>query len=145
MSFKPGKFSPKQLDAIANCNARLNILEGSVRAGKTVATIVALARIISSLPKDANIMFVGKTERTLYRNIMMLMIEIFGASRIQYSKGSGEGRIFGRRFYAVGANDERAQDKIRGITLTFAYGDEVSLYPESFFTMLLSRLSEPGA
>jgi PBSX family phage terminase large subunit len=145
MTFKPGSFSNKQIDAIANCDARLNILEGSVRAGKTIATIVALANIIVRLPKDANIMFCGKTERTLYRNIMMLMMEIFGPTRVKYSKGSGEGQIFGRRFYAVGANDERAQDKIRGITLSFAYCDEVSLYPESFFTMLLSRLSEPGA
>src|SRR5690606_4293976 len=33
----------------------------------------------------------------------------------------------------------------RGMTLAGAYGDEVTLWPESFFTMLLSRLSVPGA
>lgn len=44
-----------------------------------------------------------------------------------------------------GANDERAEGKIRGMTLAGAYGDEVTLWPESFFKMLLSRLSIPGA
>ena len=45
----------------------------------------------------------------------------------------------------VGANDERSQDKIRGMTCAGAYCDEISLYPESFFKMLLSRLSVRGS
>lgn len=145
MSFKAGIFSPKQLDAMANCNARQNILEGSVRAGKTVATVIAVANEISKLPEGANILFAAKTSTTLYRNIISLMVEIYGSSRVQYSKGSLEGKIFGRTFYAVGANDEKAAGKIQGLTLAFAYCDEVSLFPESFYQMLLSRLSDHDA
>ena len=44
-----------------------------------------------------------------------------------------------------GANDQRSEGKIRGITLGGAYCDELTLFPKDFFTMLLSRLSEPGA
>jgi PBSX family phage terminase large subunit len=45
----------------------------------------------------------------------------------------------------VGANDERSQEKIRGRTVAGAYGDEITLWPESFWKMLLSRLSVKGA
>ncbi len=45
----------------------------------------------------------------------------------------------------VGANDERAEEKIRGMTLAGAYVDEASVLPESFCKMLLTRLSVEGA
>src|SRR5690606_17299071 len=38
-----------------------------------------------------------------------------------------------------------AVTKIQGLTLVGAMGDELSLTPESFFTMILSRLSVRGA
>ena len=36
-----GQFSRKQLDVIANADAGLNILDGSVRSGKTISSLVA--------------------------------------------------------------------------------------------------------
>jgi PBSX family phage terminase large subunit len=45
----------------------------------------------------------------------------------------------------VGASDERAQRRIQGSTLASALVDEVTLIPQGFFKMLLSRLSVPGA
>jgi len=54
---------------------------------------------------------------------------------------TGEVYIYGRKCYAIGANDEKAIDRIQGITAAVSYGYEVILWPESFFTMLLSRLS----
>jgi PBSX family phage terminase large subunit len=53
--------------------------------------------------------------------------------------------LYGRKIWLEGANDERAENKIRGITLTGAYCDELTLFPEGFYLMLLSRLSVPGA
>ena len=47
--------------------------------------------------------------------------------------------------YVVGANDERAEGKIRGSEFAGALIDEATLIPEGFFKMLLSRLSIPGA
>src|SRR5690606_11505139 len=40
---------------------------------------------------------------------------------------------------------ERAEGKIRSLTLAGAYGDELSLWPESFFRILMTRLSVEGA
>ena len=87
---------------------------------------------------------VGKTERTLKRNVLNPMAKALG-SDFDYSQGAGEIKIFDRLIYVVGANDERSSDKIRGSTIAGSYGDEITLWPESFFTMLLSRLSVTGS
>lgn len=144
MSFLWGLFSRKQLDVIANATARLNILDGSVRSGKTISSLVAWIYYVQQAP-PGELLMVGKTERTLKRNILDPLQEIVGGRYCSLNKGTGELTLFGRRIYLAGANDERSEGKIRGMTLAGAYCDEISLYPESFFTMLLSRLSVPGA
>ena len=91
---------------------------------------------------------VGKTERTLKRNVLDPMIEILGQKSVVLNRYDGVLYVQilgGKTIYLVGANDERSEGKIRGITLAGAYCDEATLYPESFFAMLLSRLSERGA
>ena len=144
MSFNWGRFSRKQLDVIANSTARMNILDGSVRSGKTIASLVAWIMFVSEA-SQGELLMVGKTERTLKRNILDVLEQMVGPRYFKYNLGSGEATLFGRRIYLVGANDMRSEGKIRGLTLAGAYGDEITLWPESFFTMLLSRLSVPGA
>lgn len=144
MAFNAGEFSPKQKDVMANCVAMLNLLEGAVRSGKTICSIVAFIKLIITHPAG-NVLFIGKTDRTLYRNILMPIEEMIGADYFTFRRGTGEGEIFGRRFYTAGAVDERAYTKIQGLTLSLAYGDEVAAWPESFFQMLISRLSDPDA
>lgn len=144
MSFNWGLFSHKQLDVIANSTARINVMDGSVRSGKTIASLVTWIMFVSGAP-PGELLMVGKTERTLKRNILDVLEQIVGSRYFKYNLGAGEVTLFGRRIYLVGANDLRSEGKIRGLTLVGAYGDEISLWPESFFIMLLSRLSVPGA
>jgi len=144
MVFTPGIFSEKQIDVMANCTATINFLEGAVRSGKTIASIIAFVNLVLNGP-SGNVLLIGKTDTTLYRNILQPIEEIYGSTNFKFSRGSREGMIFGRKFYTAGANDERAYTKIQGLTLALAYGDEVAAWPESFFQMLISRLSEPGA
>ncbi|SFU70899.1 PBSX family phage terminase large subunit [Alicyclobacillus macrosporangiidus] len=144
MSFTWGRFSQKQLDSIRNSTARLNFWEGAVRSGKTIASIVRWLDYIATGP-SGDLLMVGKTERTLKRNILDVMEQILGPRLYRYNKGEGEVYVCGRKIYVAGANDERAEGKIRGMTLAGAYGDEVTLWPENFFKMLLSRLSVSGA
>lgn len=125
-------------------NRRINIWEGSVRSSKTVGSILKWIEYVRTAP-PGNLLMVGKTERTLHRNILAPITEWLGPRRARLVAGTGEFWLCGRRIYLVGANDERAQDKIRGLTLLAAYVDEASLVPESFWSMLLSRLSEDGA
>lgn len=120
------------------------IWEGAVRSGKTVGTFVAWERFVRHAPAG-DLVMIGKTERTLIRNVVRPMQAMYGKRHVKLNRGAGEVTMFGRMCYLVGANDERASDKIRGMTLAGAYGDELTIWPESFFEMLLSRFSVDGA
>jgi PBSX family phage terminase large subunit len=64
---------------------------------------------------------------------------------VQYFAGKGEVKMFDRTMYVIGANDDRAEAKIRGSEFAGALIDELTLLPENFVKMLLSRLSIPNA
>lgn len=138
------KLSPKQRTASRGATLRLNIFEGAVRSGKTVSSEIAWLRFLDEGP-DGPLLMAGKNERTVRRNLIDPLTEMLGAERCRYVQNSGVLWLCGRRVYVVGANDERAQEKIRGLTLAGAYVDEASTLPESFWSILLSRLSVPGA
>lgn len=132
--------TPKQINYLQNSNRRINIADGSVRSGKTVAANLRwMEYVVNSGPPGDYLMF-GKTERTLKRNILSPMKSLLGNS-FRINQGQGEVTLCDKKIYLCGASDERAADKIRGATLAGAYGDEISLAPESFVKMLLSRLS----
>jgi len=138
-------FSPKARDSIRDSTARLNIWHGSVRSGKTISSIIRWLEFISTAPRGGHLVMVGKTERTLRRNILSEVEKIVGARQYHYNAGEGVATILGREVFVYGANDERAEGKIRGLTVAGAYGDELSLWPESFYRQLLARMSARGA
>lgn len=123
--------------------ARINVFDGAVRSGKTITSLLRWVKYVRSAPPGI-LMMVGKTERTLKQNCVDPLLMMLG-KHARYSAGSGEMTIAGRRILVVGANDERAEGKIRGVTLAGAYGDELTLWPENFFQMLMSRLSVEGS
>ena len=128
------QLTEKQIRTAVDATARLNIWDGAVRSGKTVTSIYAWLEYIARFAPAGDLLMVGKTERTLQRNVLAVIEELL-PKHIEVRRSLGEGRLFGRRVYCVGANDARAEGKIRGLTL----------WPEGFFTMLLSRLSVGGA
>lgn len=134
----------KQLASYRLATARGNLWEGAVRSSKTVSSTIKWLDYVRNGPSGALLM-TGKTERTLKRNIIDPIQEMVGARRCVYKIGSGELDLFGRTIYTAGANDERAADKIKGMTLAGAYCDEVTTYPQSYFAMLGTRLSVEGA
>ena len=86
----------------------------------------------------------GRTEPTIKRNIIRPLQDLIGDD-LQYMSGKGEVKLWGRTIDVVGANDERAEAKIRGSEYVGALLDEVTIIPENFVKMLFSRLSVPGA
>jgi len=134
----------KQVESFRLADARLNVFDGSVRSSKTITSLLKWIEFVRTAPAGPLLM-VGKTERTLRRNIIDVLVEMLGDKRARYVAGTGELFLLGRKIYVVGANDETAQEKIRGLSLVGAYCDELSTLPESFFIMLLTRLSIPGA
>lgn len=134
----------KALLAVRNMDAEIVIFEGAVRAGKTVASLLAWAEYVRSGPAG-NLAMIGRTGRTVRQNLIDVMVSWFGDKRCRFVEGSGILHLFGRRIYIVGANDERAASKIQGLTLAGAYVDETATIPESFWDMLRTRLSVDGA
>lgn len=142
-------FSDKQKEVISLLKhgrlKRINLLEGSVRSGKTWISLVLWAMWVATCPKNAQFLMAAKTLTALERNNLNLLCELVGADNFTFSVQSKKGKLFGRTVYLEGAGDIRAENKIRGLTLTGAYIDELTLVDEEFFIMLLSRLSEPDA
>lgn len=124
---------------------RINILQGSVRSGKTWISLVVWSAWVASRPRDYLYMMVGKSLQTLKRNCLLPLQELIGEKNFTFSLSLKEATLFGRRIMLEGANDARSENKIRGITLGGAYCDELTLFPKDFFVMLLSRLSVEGA
>lgn len=141
-------FTPKQARALSLVKSgglkRINILEGSVRSGKTYISMIMWGFWVAAAPKEGAYLMAGKTLTTLRRNVLEPMCGLFGEC-FTYSLSKKEARLFGRKIYLEGAANAQAESKIRGMTLYGAYCDELSLFPEDFFAMLLSRLSVSGA
>lgn len=124
---------------------RLNILEGSVSSGKTWISLVLWAFWVATMPKNKQYLMCGKSLKTLKRNCLVLLEELVGSANFKYSLSAKEGTLFGRVIELEGANDAKAETKIRGMTLQGAYCDELTLFPKEVFEMLTTRLRLPKA
>lgn len=119
------------------------MLEGSVRSGKTWISLVQWAFFVASMPKNVEFLMAGRTLTTLRRNCLGLLQEL--EPSFTFSTSAKKGILYGHTIWLEGANNERSENAIRGMTLAGAYIDELTLIPEGFYLMCLSRLSVPGA
>lgn len=135
-------FSEKQVHSFKNSNSRINIWEGSVRSGKTFISVIRFIEAMRNGPKG-NVMIIGVSRDSIQRNVLIELCS-FLSFPIPTPKAT-QMNAFGRIIFLIGANDERAQKRIHGSTIALAYVDELTLIPQGFFKMLLSRLSVTGA
>ncbi len=131
-------FSPKQKQSIRESNARINVWEGAVRSGKTFASLWRFLDEIARGP-HGDYVIICRTYDSFKRNLLVLLYTFIGVKDVDYSKGNRELNIYGKTIHIVGADDERAEAKIRGPTFYGAYVDEATIIPESVFMMLISR------
>ena len=137
--------NPKQLEFMQFDDKRINLLSGSVRSGKTYISLLKWAIFVGRMPREQEYLMVGKTLTSLKRNCLGLLQELVGTKYFTFSVSQKTAKLFGRTIWLEGANDERAEGKIRGMTLAGAYVDELTQIPEDFYRMLLSRLSVRNA
>lgn len=140
----PDLITSKQQEFLLTPLHRINLLEGSVRSGKTWISLVKWAMFVRSRPQGELFMMVGKTREALQFNCLGLLEELTGGA-FKCSPKANVGWLYGHEVRLLGANDEKAAAKIKGSTLAGAYIDELSEIPESFYKMCLSRLSIEGA
>lgn len=137
--------SEKQEEYLRATDRRINLLWGSVRSGKTWISLLKWAIFVGSSPANYEFIMCSKTVTALKRNCLNLLVELVGPNNFKYSISQKTGTLFNHVVWLEGANDERSETKIRGMTLGGAYCDELTLFPQGFYEMLLSRLSMPGA
>lgn len=140
----------KQRKAIARSTKRVNILEGSIRAGKTWTIWIRwLTFIAVDRPKNGALIITGRTLQSIYRNLFEPLDNdpALAAFRpyVQYRLGAPTAIIMGQLVHVVGASDARAESKIRGFTVAGALVEEVTTLPAEFFRQLLGRMSPVGA
>lgn len=143
------QISPIHLRSIVESTARINIWQGSVRSGKTVSSLLRFLMAIANAPPTGRILMFGRTRESINRNVISVLQDpaIFGplASRTHYTAGAPMGTILGRPVDVIGANDAKAEPKVRGMTLCLTYADEITTLPKDFFKQVLARLSVAGA
>jgi PBSX family phage terminase large subunit len=141
--------SPKQIDFIANSQARINIASGSIRAGKTISTLLRWLIYVANAPRSGELAVVAKTTNTAASNVFIPLQDpnLFGAlsKHVHYTRGAPTATILGRPVRVIGANDVRAEERLRGMTCAGALVDEATLVPQEFWTQLLGRMSVPNA
>lgn len=141
--------SPKQLTSVRDSTGRVNIWEGAIRSGKTIASLLRFLIAVAVAPHGGEIVIIGRTRDTVWRNVIAPLQDpkLFGpaAARVVGNYGAPTVTILGRRCYVLGASDAKAEKIIRGLTVALAYVDEVTILPEDFFKQLLGRMSVLGA
>ncbi|QCX77660.1 Terminase-like family protein [Streptomyces sp. YIM 121038] len=141
--------SRKQLRSIGQATARINLWHGSVRSGKTIASLLAFVIAVATAGPSGLIIICGRSLQTIERNALEPLQDrsLFGplARHIVHTRGATTATILGRTVHLIGAADARAEGRLRGLTAQLAYVDEATLMPEGFWTQLLARLSVPGA
>ena len=119
---------------------RWNVNVGAVRSGKTFCDLVLLPRRIAAADPAGQIALIGYTSDTLERNILSPMRRMYGERFVGRIGKGGKTRLFGRECLCTGAYTAACGDKLRGMSLSYAYGDEMTTWNEEVFTMLKSRL-----
>ncbi|WP_350351891.1 terminase family protein [Microbacterium sp. A8/3-1] len=138
--------SPKQLQSLKEATARINVWEGSVRSGKTIASLVAWLIYVATNKTRGELIVVSRTRDSAARNVFAPLMDpsLFGeiSQYISYTSGSAYATVLGRRVWVLGSSDVRSENVLRGLTCAGAYVDEITLLKEDFFTQLLNRLWE---
>lgn len=142
--------SHKQIDYIVNSDAFVNLAEGAVRSGKTASGLLRyLIYIATQAPTSGDLIISAKTYDTAVRNVFnplrdpVLMGDM--AKVTSYTRGAPTAKILGREVQVITFNDERSENRLRGMTSAGAYVDEWSLMPRTFHEQLLARHSLDGS
>jgi len=139
-------FSEKQLDFLDHATKRWNIAHGPVSSGKTVGTLLAFLYACLECP-DSQIYMFGFSSSTIYENCIRLILETpqFSIFRpfCTWLPGKGELRFKDKVITIIGAKDEGCVGRIQGKTISIAYCDEMTLYPDNIIDMIDTRLRLP--
>jgi len=141
--------SSDQVGSVRAATGRVNLWDGAIRTGKTIASLLAFLIFVNTAPRGGQLVVIARTRDSAYRNVFAPLMDwsLFGpvSRSVKYTSGAPTATILGRTVFVIGASDAKAEKVIRGLTVAGAYVDEVTVIPEEFFTQLLGRMSVDGA
>ena len=136
--------SNKQLEYLQNCNHRWNMKIGATGSGKSwLDYAVVLPKRLISLRGEGAALMLGNTQGTVSRNILDPMREMWGKDLVGTISSDNTAQLFGRKVYVLGADNKKHVARIQGMTIEYAYGDEMTTWNRDVFEMLKSRLRCP--
>lgn len=138
--------SKKQLEFVINSTKPWNLAHGAVSTGKTICTAFRFFQAINECP-DSEIAMIGKTSTTIFNNVINLIFESKELAIFKpfcaWFPSRRELKFKDKTITTYGAKDEGAAQLIQGRSLSLAYCDEMTLYPDNFIHMLDTRLRKP--
>ena len=133
--------SSKQQEYLNNCNHRWNIKIGATGSGKSwLDYAYVIPKRMLALKNQGACVILGNTQGTAKRNILEPMRELHGSTLVTEVNSQNWCRIYGHKVYVLGADNKKHIDRIRGMSIEYAYGDEMTTWNEGVFQMLKSRL-----
>ena len=123
---------------------KINLLVGSVRSGKTWG-LHSKIMYLCDYPATGRRLLTGVSKASIKTNVLTDLFDLVGSRNYKYNNQSGELRLFNTDWIVYGAHDEGSEKYLRGATIGAAVCDEVVLMPQSYFQMLLTRLSPVGS
>ena len=134
--------SSKQAEYLQRCDHRWNIKVGATGSGKSwLDYAVTIPKRLTSMKGQGAALMLGNTQGTVNRNIIEPMRDIWGDKLVgRIISGENYARIFGQKVYILGADKQNSVSKIQGMTVEYAYGDEMTTWAQPVFEMLKSRL-----
>lgn len=134
----------KQTEFMLEPFSFVNVLDGSIRSGKTYVSLIKWAMWVRQRPESELFMMVGKTRESLQINCLDVLEKLTGGE-FKASIKSNIGWLYGRKVRLLGAPNEESMSKIKGSTLGGVYIDELTEIPQGFYDMCIGRLSVDGA
>jgi len=130
----------KQTEYLQNCSHRWNIKTGATGSGKSfVDMAITIPQRIAASRDEGLLVMLGNTRGTLERNILEPMRLIWPGC-VGNIRSDNTVMVFGKKVYALGADNKKHVARIQGATFEYVYGDEITTWSEEVFQMLKSRL-----
>lgn len=135
--------TPMQREYRQNANRVWNVKTGATRSGKTYGDYFVLPkRLLAGRGLAGLNVILGSTKGTLSRNLIQPMQNIYGAALVGDIRSDNTAVLFGETCHCLGADSIRQVNRLRGSSIKYCYGDEVTTWHPEVFEMLKSRLDK---
>ena len=130
----------KQMEYLQNCSHRWNVKTGATGSGKSFLDFtVTIPKRVMAARGEGLLVLLGNTRGTLERNILEPM-RSWWPGQVGIIRSDNTVELFGKKVYALGADNKKHVARIQGATFEYVYGDEVTTWSQYVFEMLKSRL-----